>query len=208
MPIAATTPSPPPRSSSLPLRLKTLASTLGRPALSFGAEEVSGFDLRALADHGTGQRAVHDALLAHGLLIFRGQRLTEAQELALATRFPHDSRFRPPALEYLGNVDRHGTRLEHFVRGGRYWHVDGSQNALPMVMSWISAAEPGSARCGGSRTLFASGVRALELLDESSRELACGLAVRYSTRDPHTLQRDTAAVRWLAHATFPSGLIG
>eukprot|EP01050_Picozoa_sp_SAG11_P000730 SAG11_NODE_25_length_23789_cov_23.813592_12_plen_210_part_00 len=106
--------------------------------------------------------------------------------------FPHNAEFRPPALEYLGNVDKHGTRLDQFVRGGRYWHVDGSQNALPMVMTWISAAAD-SAQCGGSSTLFASGVRALELLPPADRALACSLAVRYSTRDPETLARGAPA---------------
>lgn len=84
-----------------------------------------------------------------------------------------------------GNVDRHGTRLDTFVRGGRYWHVDGSQNALPMVITMISAADATSAQCGGSSTLFASGVKAVDALSPADRQLADSLAVR-STRPPYT----------------------
>eukprot|EP01044_Picomonas_judraskeda_P025959 COSAG03_NODE_7711_length_881_cov_1.471867_1_plen_214_part_01 len=166
------------------LQLTPLSAVLGRPAISFGAE-VRGFDLRELADRGVGGAAVYAALVQHGVLVFRGQTLSEEQEIALAQAFPHNADFRPPALEYLGNTDKHGKRLENFVRGGRYWHVDGSQNALPMVITLISAAERGSVQCGGSSTLFASGVRALELLAPAERALAESLAVRYSTRDPH-----------------------
>ena len=173
------------------LALTPLSEQLGRPAIAFGAE-VSGFDLRDLADRGVGRKTIYDALVAHGVLIFRGQTLSEEQELQLAQAFPHNADFRPPALEYLGNTDRHGNRLERFVRGGRYWHVDGSQNALPMVMTWISAADRATVQCGGSSTLFASGVRALELLPPAERELAHSLAVRYSTRDPHTHERGEA----------------
>ena len=101
-----------------PLRLRPLADSLARPELSFGAE-VSGFDLRQLADAGAGRQEVYDALVRHGGLIFRRQQLTEQQETALAMCFPHNASFRPPALEYLGNTDKHGNRLEEFVRGGR-----------------------------------------------------------------------------------------
>ena len=173
------------------LDLTPLAERLGRPAIAFGAD-VKGFDLRELADSGHGRREVYEALVEHGALIFRGQDLTEAQEIALAQQFPHNADFRPPALEYLGNTDKEGNRLEHFVRDGRYWHVDGSQNALPMVMTFISAAHRPTVSCGGSSTLFASGVRALELLPPADRELAESLAVRYSTRDPHTHERGAA----------------
>ena len=170
------------------LDLTPLSEILDRPSISFGAE-VSGVDLRELADHGVGCDELYAAVVRHGVLIFRDQTLTEDQEIKLAQAFPHNSEFRPPALEYLGNTDKHGNRLERFVRGGRYWHVDGSQNALPMVVTWISAAERASVKCGGSSTLFASGVRALELLGPAERELALSLAVRYSTRDPHTHER-------------------
>ncbi len=170
------------------LDLTPLSELLSRPGISFGAE-VSGFDLRELADHGVGANDVYSAVVQHGVLVFRGQTLTEEQEVRLAQAFPHNADFRPPALEYLGNTDKHGERLEQFVRGGRYWHVDGSQNALPMVITWISAAERASVQCGGSSTLFASGVRALELLTPADQALAHSLAVRYSTRDPHTHER-------------------
>ena len=170
------------------LQLTPLSEILGRPDLSFGAE-VRGFDLRELADRGIGGAAVYAAVVQHGVLVFRGQTLSEEQEIRLAQAFPHNADFRPPALEYLGNTDKHGNRLEKFVRGGRYWHVDGSQNALPMVITLISAAERKSVQCGGSSTLFASGVRALELLTPAERALAHSLAVRYSTRDPHTHER-------------------
>ena len=175
------------------LGLVPLSETLGRPALSFGAEVTAPFDLRDLTDRGSGQRAIYDAVVRHGAVIFRNQTLTEAQEVLLAQAFPHNAEFRPPALEYLGNTDKEGNRLEQFVRGGRYWHVDGSQNALPMVMTWISAADRSTVQCGGSSTLFASGVRALELLPPAERDLAHSLAVRYSTRDPTTHERGAAA---------------
>ena len=155
---------------AIELSLMPLSEAVVRPELSFGAE-VADFDLREFADSGLGTAVLYDALVRHGVLIFRDQHLTEDQEIMLAQRFPHNADFRPPALEYLGNTDKKGKRLEQFVRGGRYWHVDGSQNALPMVMTWISAADRATVQCGNSSTLFASGVRALEVLPAAEREL-------------------------------------
>jgi alpha-ketoglutarate-dependent taurine dioxygenase len=114
--------------------------------------------------------------------------MSEEQEIKLSCQMLHNSTFRPPALEYLGNTDANGERLETFVckeGDGRCWHVDGSQNALPMVITLISAAAP-NAQCGGSRTLFASGVKDVELLSSEDRMLAENLAIRYSRRDSET----------------------
>jgi alpha-ketoglutarate-dependent taurine dioxygenase len=157
-------------------------------SLDFGVEVTSPFDLAEMAEHGTRAAEIYDMIVQHGVVVFRGQRMSEEQEIKLSCQLPVSTKFRPPALEYLGNTDSNGERLESFVRkegDGRYWHVDGSQNALPMVMTLISAAAP-NAQCGGSRTLFASGVRAVEELSPEDRALAENLAVRYSRRDPET----------------------
>ena len=119
------------------------------------------FDLKEMAEYGVRAKEIYALVVKHGVVVFRGQSLSEEQEIKLSCQLLHSSKFRPPTLEYLGNTDSHGERLEKFVRkegDGRYWHVDGSQNALPMVITTISAAAP-NAQCGGSQTLFASGVK-------------------------------------------------
>ena len=62
--------------------------------------------------------AFEQLLIKHRVLIFRGQELTETEELAVMKRLPHDPRFRPIEMTLLGNVDRVGeplpdTRLPH-----------------------------------------------------------------------------------------------
>eukprot|EP01050_Picozoa_sp_SAG11_P000729 SAG11_NODE_25_length_23789_cov_23.813592_11_plen_117_part_00 len=78
---ARTTSSPPPPTISAAtsaerdaiLLLAPLSTTLQRPSLTFGAEDIGGFDLRELAERGHGRQAIYDALLEHGVLIFRKQ---------------------------------------------------------------------------------------------------------------------------------------
>ena len=64
--------------------------------------QVRGFDLAKLADTGAGVKEIDALLLRHGVVIFRGQKLTEEQELNVARQFPHDEVFRPPSIELLG----------------------------------------------------------------------------------------------------------
>ena len=158
---------------------------------TFGVQ-VRGFDLASLADEGEGLEFVEQLLLKHAVVIFKDQTLNERQEVDVARRLPHDEIFRPPQIEVLGNTDRDGKPLQSFARPGElrsanprdrlgeYWHVDGSQNAMPMIFATISAANRETARCGGSRTLFASGFKAFDLLQDDLKEKAEKLAVRYS----------------------------
>lgn len=171
-----------------------LGILLGRPAIDFGAE-IRGYDLRRLGTASAAEvTAFEQTLIHHRVLIFRGQRLSEEQELAVMKALPHDARFRPIEITQLGNVDRVGkalpdTRLPHGAprqlatpanphgRNGEYWHCDGAQNAMPQLYSAISAASP-VASCGGSSTRFVSGTRALQALPSALRRTALSLAVR------------------------------
>jgi alpha-ketoglutarate-dependent taurine dioxygenase len=172
----------------------TLAQLTGRAAVDFGLE-IQGYDLRHLAAADTDQlRRFEELLIEHRVLIFRGQRLSEAEELKVMKCLPHDARFRPTEITLLGNVDRAGqplpdTRLPHgkprqaatpanpHGRPMEYWHCDGAQNAMPQLYSAISAASA-VARCGGSSTKFVSGTNALEVLPDDLRQRAMSLGVR------------------------------
>ena len=171
-----------------------LADCTGNPAIDFGVE-VRGYDLRRLGTASAEEVAAFEALLVqHRVLIFRDQRLSEPEELAVMKCLPHDANFRPTEITLLGNVDRAGqplpdTRLPHgkprqaaapanpHGRPMEYWHTDGAQNAMPQLYSAISAASP-VARCGGSSTKFVSGTTALQLLPDDLRRRADSLAVR------------------------------
>lgn len=172
----------------------TLAQLTGRAALDFGLE-VRGYDLRQVMAADAGQvKRFEELLVKYRVLIFRGQRLSETEELKVMKCLPHDARFRPTEITLLGNVDHAGqplpdTRLPHgkprqaatpanpHGRPMEYWHCDGAQNAMPQLYSAISAAAA-VARCGGSSTKFVSGTNALEVLPAHLRQRAESLAVR------------------------------
>eukprot|EP01043_Picozoa_sp_COSAG02_P021981 COSAG02_NODE_1128_length_14425_cov_18.666271_11_plen_339_part_00 len=172
----------------------TLAQLTGRATIDFGLE-IRGYDLRQLAAADAEQvKRFEQLVIEYRVLIFRGQRLSEAEELQVMKCLPHDARFRPTEITLLGNVDRVGqplpdTRLPHgkprqaatpanpHGRPMEYWHCDGAQNAMPQLYSAISAASA-VARCGGSSTKFVSGTNALDVLPDDLRQRATSLAVR------------------------------
>ena len=146
--------------------------------------------------------------------------------------FPHDDDPCPPpnairlSLTHThihtrapGNTDRDGSRLNTFARPGdlasanprdrpgEYWHVDGSQNALPQVYATISAAHHETAKCGSSRTLFASGVKAFNLLSPEMQKRAESLGVRYSKRLKPTNLRSGIQDSYASQAASASAVV-
>lgn len=102
----------------------------------FGAE-VSGIDLSQDLDDET-MRAIERAYVEHSVLVFRGQRLSDAQHVAFSRRFGeleiHVLReyVHPehPELYRISNIIENGKRLG-IPDAGNYWHTDLSYTGMP-----------------------------------------------------------------------------
>lgn len=151
----------------------------------FGAE-VRGVDLREeLAPEAF--RQVYDGLVRHGLLIFRGQDLEPQQEIAFARRFNklriyvgNDDTKLPgfPEINLLGNArDEAGKAIAFHNKVGIEWHTDGTGWPYPPVSTVLYCIKAPSK---GGETLYASGRRAWDELDEAKKRQLEGLKVRYS----------------------------
>lgn len=140
------------------------------------AAEVGGLDLSlpfgASSPFGDAvARALREALRAHRLLVFRGRRLSPAEQLAVTCAFgapePHAvAALRPPGrpeivLEAAGAGAVHG-RGGGFVLGGPRWHADLSWTARP---NRVSALHARSLPPAGAATLFADQCAAFDRLD-------------------------------------------
>ena len=136
----------------------------------FGAE-IGGVDLGGVVAEET-FAAIREAMIRHKVLVFRGQHLDDARQLAFAQRFGpleghinrgtrHDAL---PKIQVFGNVDQNGnTTGEHPERGTLVWHTDKSYVATPSMFTVLRS--PSVAREGGD-TLFADMERAYADLEE------------------------------------------
>ena len=133
--------------------------------------ELSGADLSQPIDDEVFSR-IHEAFLAHSVLIFRGQQLTNEQHLAFSRRFgkPEIHAAKPyllpqhPEIMVLSNRGEKGTKP--IVNGGAYWHSDVMYKGKPPLGSILYAlAVPPQ----GGDTLFADMYGAYETLDEKIR---------------------------------------
>ena len=131
----------------------------------FGAEIV-GIDVRSVDDRGF--RAIVDAFNEHSVLLFRGQSLTDEQQLAFSERFgPLETTIRsiasqagtPIHVSNLSNVDADnrlipaGDKRNLFNAGNQMWHTDSSFKKVPALASLLSAREVPPE---GGETQFAS----------------------------------------------------
>src|SRR5262245_19037196 len=107
------------------------------------AAEATGVDLRTLEDRAT-LEAVRAGMDEYGVLVFPGQPLADAEQLAFAKRFDGElhsktgaavikkSRFGDEALTDISNVDENGElfkandRRRAYSLGNRLWHTDAS----------------------------------------------------------------------------------
>ena len=150
----------------------------------FGAV-VNGVDLsRPLSDEGFA--FIKDAHVRYGLLIFRDQEFAPEHEIAFARRFNkirmyigNDDTKLPghPEINVLSNVVESGRQIGFQAKIGIEWHTDGTGFEYPPVATVLYCVE---APQTGGETLYASGKRAWEELDEDRRKRYSTLNVIYS----------------------------
>jgi alpha-ketoglutarate-dependent taurine dioxygenase len=133
--------------------------------------EVSGIDLSKPVSDACFAR-IHDAFLAHSILVFRAQMLDNEQHIAFSRRFGdieiHTAKHwllpEYPEILVLSNRGEKGTKP--IVNGGAYWHSDITYKAKPPLGSLLYALEVPPE---GGDTLFADMYAAYETLDEETK---------------------------------------
>lgn len=165
------------------------------PLTPIFAGEVSGVDCRHPLD--PDEVAAIDAGMAEfAVLVFRGQDLTDEQQLVFSRRFgrlesyatpahiqKRDQQRLSPGMADLSNLDKDGRplsgddRVWHFKLGDRLWHSDSSFRPVPAKYSILSARLIPS---WGGDTEFADMRAAYGALDERTRAEVEGLVCEHS----------------------------
>lgn len=151
-----------------PLTIRRLGQALGA--------EVLGIDLSQPVDDKT-MEALHAALQAHGVLCFRDQTLTEAQQIEFSKRwgpledFPEENKTLAAATVYnVANVSAEGEHLpetDHrviFQKVNALWHTDSSYRYIPAYASLLYGIEVMPDGAEGGRTGFSNMVAAYEVM--------------------------------------------
>lgn len=142
------------------LQANPLSGTIGA--------EITGVDLAALDD--TTFDGIHRALLDHGVICFRDQKLTPDQQLAFAARWgdihlhPYLNGL-PDRPEIIEIVKEAGERN----RFGDHWHTDQIFTPEPAMATMLYAKEVPSV---GGDTMFASLSHAYDALSDGMKVLA------------------------------------
>jgi taurine dioxygenase len=152
--------------------------------------EIAGVDLRQPLDEGA-FAAVAEAFFEHQVVVFRGQALAPAQQVAFTRRFgeleqhvrkEHRLPGYPEILIVANVLDERGNAIG-VQDAGRFWHSDLSYKQVPSLLSALYALEV-PARDGvvlGS-TSFASATAAYDALPESEQRRLQGLRNVHSYR--------------------------
>ena len=151
-----------------------------RPLHSSFGVEIAGIDVRRIDD--AVFREVARALDDHSVLLFRGQSLTDAEQIAFSERFgPLETTIRTiasqardlPEISNLSNVDTEdrliprGDKRNLFNAGNQMWHSDSSFKRVPAMASLLSAREVPPE---GGETQFASMRVGYEGLSEAMKQ--------------------------------------
>ncbi|HYG55845.1 MAG TPA: TauD/TfdA family dioxygenase [Burkholderiales bacterium] len=136
-------------------------------------------------------RAIHDLWMKYPLLVFRRQRITDAQQIAFARRFgaleihpakEHRSSAHPEIYR-VANVDEQGNLLPPASAGAKYmsltrlWHSDSSFREVPSKGSILHGIEVVQ---GAGQTLFCDLTAVYEALDDATKQRIRGLRVVHS----------------------------
>lgn len=150
----------------------------------FGAT-VTGLRLADLDD--AGFAALHAAWLQHALLVFPGQHLSNAEQIAFAKRFGPIERIGGGDIVAISNVKADGTVRSHspaewddmmkVIVGNMAWHADSTYMPV-MAQGAVFSAEVVPPT--GGRTCFADMRAAYDALDETTRALVHQRSARHS----------------------------
>jgi alpha-ketoglutarate-dependent 2,4-dichlorophenoxyacetate dioxygenase len=151
--------------------------------------EVSGIDLGAPLSAGVFAQ-IRDAFHEHSVLVFRGQNISDEQQVAFSARFGELERTSftiaadNPYIYKLSNIDAHGKLLppdsekRTFLVVNMRWHTDSSFRVIPAMASALSAREVPATEPGD--TEFASMRIGWETLPEDKRAAIEGLSALHS----------------------------
>ena len=146
---------------------------------------VSGLDLKTLS--AAEFVALHRAWLDHLVLLFRGQRLTDADLVAFSRRFgpldlpPNQETGRRfvegyPEIYVVSNVIENGVPIGSLGAGEAAWHTDMSYLAQPPKASILYAIEIPPT---GGNTYFCNMYRAYEQVPETLKRRIAGLNIKH-----------------------------
>ena len=146
---------------------------------------IDGVDLRQLDDETFA--AIHRAWLAHQVLLFPGQQLTDAELIAFSRRFGEldlapiqetGRRFVEghPELYVVSNVIENGVPIGSLGAGEAVWHTDMSYQAMPPKASMLYALEVPPA---GGNTSFCSMYDAWERLPGELQQRVRGASLKH-----------------------------
>ncbi|MCB4822435.1 TauD/TfdA dioxygenase family protein [Roseicella aerolata] len=170
-----------------------LAIRPANPARPDFVGEVSGVDLRNIITPAEAA-AIEEGMDTYGVLVFRGQEIDDAQQVAFSRNFgplelatgdivQGEQRRLSMEVNDISNLHRDGTvmarddRKRLFSLGNMLWHSDSSFKATPAKYSLLSARViPGA----GGNTEFADMRRAWDTLDQETRALVRDLVCEHS----------------------------
>jgi len=157
--------------------------------------EIVGIDLAAPLDEDSFSR-IRDAFFSHSVLVFRGQAITEDQQIAFSRRFGEleihvlEQFLHPRHREILliSNIVENGRNIG-LVDAGRYWHSDLAYKPVPSMGSLLYAVEVPHDDAGRplGDTLFASTAASFDALPDDLKRRAAGLKALNSL--DHTFDR-------------------
>lgn len=174
-----------------------------RPLAPAIGVEVLDVDLAAdVPDEAFGE--IDRALSDHGVLLFRGQRISERQHVELSRRFGtlQDHVLKPylmpghPEILIISNIVEDGRPIG-IGDAGRFWHSDTSYTADPCRCSLLYSREipaPDGDRTFGD-TVFASLTAAYDALDEALKRRLAGLEAEHSYGKHHARMQAAGSKR-------------
>lgn len=165
-----------------------------RPFETAIGAEVLGFDMSKPMDDAT-FRAIEDAWNRHSVLVFRDQKMTEAEHIRFSKRFGDLEEHvlyqyrhpKHPDIFVVSNVKDETGRHVGAYDAGRYWHTDLSYMAVPSRGSVLYAIEIPHDDDGKplGDTLWAGTAAAYDGLSESMKKRIENLKAEFSLENRH-----------------------
>lgn len=162
--------------------------TIERRTATVGAQ-ITGVDVARLLEDSATPTDVLDALEAHGVLVFPGLHIDDADQVAFSRRLGRVEVFgsgpRPEIFRV--TLDPAKNRAAAYLRGTFDWHIDGCTDDIPIMATLLSAHAVADT---GGETEFASSYTAFEQLAADEQRQALELTVVHTFEAAQRLVND------------------